>query len=79
MTHTFTSSNIVKDMQKSLDCILLDIEKYEDIYKENIKLKKELENKTNQYNIINKIRSLNICKKINFKCMDIIDIIKQCN
>ena len=54
MTHTFTSSNIVKDMQKSLDCILLDIEKYEDIYNENIKLKKELENKTNQYNIMDK-------------------------
>ena len=54
MTHTFTSSNIVKDIQKSLECILLDIEKYEDIYKENIKLKKELENKTTQYNIMDK-------------------------
>jgi hypothetical protein len=31
------------------------------------------------YENINKIKSLNICKKINFKCMDIIDIIKQCN
>jgi hypothetical protein len=31
------------------------------------------------YENINKIKSLNISKKINFKCMDIIDIIKQCN
>ena len=31
------------------------------------------------YNNIIQIKNLNISKKINFKCMDIIDIIKECN
>jgi hypothetical protein len=31
------------------------------------------------YNNINMIKSKNISKKITFKCMDILDIIKQCN
>jgi hypothetical protein len=31
------------------------------------------------YNNVIQIKNLNISKKINFKCMDIIDIIKECN
>lgn len=31
------------------------------------------------YNNVTQIKNLNISKKINFKCMDIIDIIKECN
>jgi len=50
MAHKFVASKIIKELQSSLETLELDIEKYEELRQENIKLKRDLEDKTILYN-----------------------------
>jgi hypothetical protein len=52
MTHKFVASKIITELQHSLKSLEIDIEKYEEIHQENIKLKRDLDDKINQYNIM---------------------------
>jgi hypothetical protein len=54
MATKMSASKIFKEIKESLESLALDMNNYEEICEENIKLKKELENKTNQYNIMEK-------------------------
>ena len=50
MAHKFVATKIIKELQHSLESLEIDIEKYEELRQENIKLKKELADKTILYN-----------------------------
>ena len=50
MAHKFLAKQIIKDMQHSLDSLKLDVERYEELCQENIKLRRDLDEKTKQYN-----------------------------
>jgi len=52
MAAKMSTSNIFKEIKKSLESLELDMNNYEELYQENIKLKKDLEHKINQYNIM---------------------------
>ena len=52
MAHKFLAKQILKDMQHSLDSLEIDVERYEEIRQENIKLRRDLEEKTKQFNIM---------------------------
>jgi hypothetical protein len=54
MATKMSVSKIFKEIKESLESLALDMNNYEELYQENIKLKKDLEDKTNQYNIMEK-------------------------
>ena len=49
MAHKFVASKIIKELQHSLETLEIDIEKYEELRQENIRLKKDLDEKTILY------------------------------
>lgn len=52
MAHKFVAMKIIKELQHSLETLEIDIEKYEELCQENIKLKRDLDEKTKQNNIM---------------------------
>jgi len=50
MAHKFVATKIIKELQHSLENLEIDIEKYEELRQENIRLKRELDDKTILYN-----------------------------
>ena len=50
MAHKFVASKIIKELQHSLETLEMDINKYEELRQENIRLKKDLDEKTILYN-----------------------------